>query len=81
MCSVCVCVICKNFLQNFVINCCVQYKLSNGGEVIRTDIQVGDNTRPFFSVSLWQKQMASVAVAGDIILLQSELHFHLFLIC
>lgn len=81
VCVVCLCVICKNFLQNFVINCCVQYKLSNGGEVIRTDIQVGDNTRPFFSVSLWQKQMASVAVAGDIILLQSELHFHLFLIC
>ncbi|GLT73503.1 hypothetical protein SLA2020_453570 [Shorea laevis] len=49
----------------------VQYKLSNGGEVIRTDIQVGDNTRPFFSVSLWQKQMASMAVAGDIILLHN----------
>lgn len=76
--SMCLCVICKNFLQKFVINFCSQYKLSNGGEVIRTDIQVGDNTRPFFSVSLWQKQMASMAVAGDIILLHSELHFHLF---
>ncbi|XP_050365874.1 uncharacterized protein LOC126784454 [Argentina anserina] len=49
----------------------LQYKLSNGGEVIRTDIQVGDETRPFFSVSLWQKQMASTAVYGDVVLLQN----------
>ncbi|KAF5740301.1 hypothetical protein HS088_TW11G00368 [Tripterygium wilfordii] len=49
----------------------VQFKLSKGGEVIRTDIQVGDDSRPFFSVSLWQKQMASIAVAGDVILLQN----------
>ncbi|PRQ26501.1 putative nucleic acid-binding protein [Rosa chinensis] len=49
----------------------LQYKLSNGGEVIRTDIQVGDETRPFFSVSLWQKQMGSMAVYGDVVLLQN----------
>ncbi|GMY06815.1 LOC100273399 isoform [Fagus crenata] len=49
----------------------VQYKLSKGGEVIRTEIQVGDNTRPFFSVSLWQKQMGSMALAGHVILLQN----------
>ncbi|OAY58240.1 uncharacterized protein LOC110608090 isoform X1 [Manihot esculenta] len=49
----------------------VQYKLSTGGEVIRTDIQVGDDTLPFFSVSLWQKQLAAKAVAGDVILLQN----------
>ncbi|XP_065846999.1 uncharacterized protein [Euphorbia lathyris] len=49
----------------------VQYKLAKGGEVLRTDIQVGDNTMPFFTVSLWQKQMAAMAVAGDVILLQN----------
>lgn len=50
----------------------VQYKMAKGGrEVIRTDIQVGDDTRPFFHVSIWQKQMGSMAVAGDIILLQN----------
>ncbi|GAV84104.1 hypothetical protein CFOL_v3_27548 [Cephalotus follicularis] len=49
----------------------VHYKLSKGGEVIRTDIQVGDDTRPYFSVSLWQKQMGSMAAVGDVILLQN----------
>ncbi|KAJ6930583.1 hypothetical protein NC652_014192 [Populus alba x Populus x berolinensis] len=49
----------------------VQYKLSKGGEVIRTDIQVGDDTLPFFSVSLWKKQMGTMVVAGDILLLQN----------
>ncbi|XP_044510500.1 uncharacterized protein LOC123229012 isoform X2 [Mangifera indica] len=49
----------------------VQYKLSKGGEAIRTDIQVGDDTRPFFSVCLWQKQMGSMAIAGDVILLEN----------
>ncbi|XAR62600.1 hypothetical protein NMG60_11017425 [Bertholletia excelsa] len=48
----------------------VQYKLSRGGEVIRTDIQVGDETRPFFSVSIWQKQMKSIEFAGAIVLLE-----------
>jgi hypothetical protein len=50
----------------------MQYKLSKGGEVIRTDIQVGDDTLPFFSVSLWKKQMGTMVVAGDILLLQSK---------
>ncbi|KAL3736675.1 hypothetical protein ACJRO7_025591 [Eucalyptus globulus] len=49
----------------------VQYKLSRGGEVIRTDVQVGDDTRPWFTVSLWQKQMGSLAIPGDVILLQN----------
>lgn len=53
----------------------MQYKLAKGGEVIKTDIQVGDNTRPFFSVSLWQKPIGSMALAGDVVLLQSELQF------
>ncbi|XP_057973662.1 uncharacterized protein LOC131161719 [Malania oleifera] len=49
----------------------VQYKLSKGGASIRTDIQVCDDTRPFFSISLWQKQMGSMVFAGDVILLQN----------
>ncbi|KAA8546382.1 hypothetical protein F0562_002879 [Nyssa sinensis] len=48
----------------------IQYKLSKC-EVVRTDIQVGDDTRPFFPVSIWQKQMGSLASAGDVILLQN----------
>ncbi|XP_048435383.1 uncharacterized protein LOC103936487 isoform X2 [Pyrus x bretschneideri] len=48
----------------------LQYKLAKGGEVIRTDIQVGDETRPFFSVSIWQKPIGSMAVAGDVVLFQ-----------
>ncbi|XP_050211326.1 uncharacterized protein LOC126661516 [Mercurialis annua] len=49
----------------------LQYKLSKRGEVLRTDIQVGDDTLPYFSVSLWQKQMSSLAVTGDVVLLQN----------
>ncbi|XP_021283820.1 uncharacterized protein LOC110416234 [Herrania umbratica] len=49
----------------------LQYKLSRGGEIIRTDIQVGDDTRPFFSVTLWKKEMRSMVVAGDVVLLQN----------
>ncbi|CAI0449143.1 unnamed protein product [Linum tenue] len=49
----------------------VQYKLPKGGETVRTDIQVGDETHPFFVVSLWQKQMRNVAAAGDVVLLQN----------
>ncbi|KAI8531297.1 hypothetical protein RHMOL_Rhmol11G0125400 [Rhododendron molle] len=57
----------------FVHRCTpVQYKTAKGGrEVIRTDIQVGDDTRRFFNVSIWQKQMGSMAVAGDIVLLHN----------
>lgn len=47
-----------------------------GREVIRTDIQVGDDTRRFFNVSIWQKQMGSMAVAGDIVLLHSKFQFY-----
>ncbi|GMP46964.1 hypothetical protein CsSME_00014923 [Camellia sinensis var. sinensis] len=50
----------------------IQYKMAKGGgEVIRTDIQVGDDTRRFFSVSIWQKQIGSMVFAGDIVLLQN----------
>ncbi|XVF36874.1 hypothetical protein REPUB_Repub19eG0096300 [Reevesia pubescens] len=49
----------------------VQYKLSKGGEIIKTDIQVGDDTLPLFSVSLWKKEMRSIVVAGDVVLLQN----------
>ncbi|XP_057486690.1 uncharacterized protein LOC130772819 [Actinidia eriantha] len=50
----------------------VQYKVGKGGrEVNKTDIQVGDETRSFFPVSIWQKQMGSMIVAGDIVLLQN----------
>ncbi|XVE55375.1 hypothetical protein DITRI_Ditri03aG0153600 [Diplodiscus trichospermus] len=49
----------------------VQYKLSKGGEIIKTDIQVGDDTLPFFSVSLWKKEMRSSVVSGDVVLLQN----------
>lgn len=50
-----------------------QYKLSKngGGEVIRMDIQVGDETRHYFPVSIWQKQLGSTVAAGDFVLLQS----------
>ncbi|KAI3685509.1 hypothetical protein L6452_34757 [Arctium lappa] len=49
----------------------IQYKTSGGGKVIRTDIQVGDDTRPYFPVSIWQKHMGSMLTAGNIILLQN----------
>lgn len=39
--------------------------------VTRTDIEVGDDTTPFFVISLWQKHMASMVSAGDIVLLQN----------
>ncbi|XP_024972701.1 uncharacterized protein LOC112511344 isoform X2 [Cynara cardunculus var. scolymus] len=49
----------------------IQYKTSGGGKVIRTDIQVGDDTRPYFPVSIWQKHMGSMLTAGNIILLEN----------
>ncbi|KGN54583.1 uncharacterized protein LOC101215044 [Cucumis sativus] len=49
----------------------VEYKLTNGGDLIRTDIKVADDTRSFFSVSLWQKKMAAAAIPGDVVLLQN----------
>lgn len=45
---------------------------NNGGTLLKTNIQVGDDTMSYFSVSVWQKYMGSMVVAGDIILLQSE---------
>ncbi|OMO62607.1 hypothetical protein CCACVL1_22724 [Corchorus capsularis] len=41
----------------------LQYKLSNGGQIIKTEIQVGDDTLPFFTVSLWKKEMRSLVLA------------------
>ncbi|KAL5558372.1 hypothetical protein UlMin_034583 [Ulmus minor] len=49
----------------------VQYKSRKGGELLRRDIHVGDDTRPFFSISIWQKQMGSLALAGDVVFLQN----------
>lgn len=42
-----------------------------GRSLLKTNIEVGDDTRSFFSISLWQKHMGSMVVAGDIILLQN----------
>ncbi|XP_020270380.1 uncharacterized protein LOC109845531 isoform X5 [Asparagus officinalis] len=44
---------------------------NNGGTLLKTNIQVGDDTMSYFSVSVWQKYMGSMVVAGDIILLQN----------
>ncbi|KAJ1439244.1 hypothetical protein SESBI_02615 [Sesbania bispinosa] len=41
------------------------------GDLTRTDIQVGDDTTPYFGVSLWQKDMGSMVTAGDVVLLQN----------
>ncbi|KAM0952650.1 putative nucleic acid-binding protein [Dioscorea sansibarensis] len=44
---------------------------SSKGKLLKTDIQVGDNTRSYFSISIWQKHLWSMIVAGDIIFLQN----------
>ncbi|XP_073135530.1 uncharacterized protein [Henckelia pumila] len=50
----------------------VQYKvIRNGGEVVRLDILVGDETRTYFPVTIWQQQMASKVFAGNVCLLQN----------
>ncbi|KAL6515563.1 hypothetical protein OROHE_018597 [Orobanche hederae] len=50
----------------------VQYKISrNGGDVVRMDILVGDETRSYFPVTIWQKQMGSQVSAGHVYLLQN----------
>ncbi|KAK9061703.1 hypothetical protein SSX86_018886 [Deinandra increscens subsp. villosa] len=49
----------------------VEYKTSGGGKVIRTDIQVGDDTRSYFPVFVWGKPMDSVLKPGNIVLLQN----------
>ena len=53
-----------------------QYKTSSGGNVIRTDIQVGDDTRRYFPVSIWLKHTESLLQAGSIVLLHSQFHLH-----
>lgn len=53
---------------------CVQYKIcGNGGEVVRMDVLVGDETRSYFPVTIWQKQMRSQISVGHVFLLQSIL--------
>ncbi|GER49201.1 cytochrome P450 [Striga asiatica] len=43
----------------------VQYKIArNGGEVVRMDVLVGDETRSYFPVTIWQKQMGAQVSAG-----------------
>ncbi|KAL3839992.1 hypothetical protein ACJIZ3_024583 [Penstemon smallii] len=50
----------------------IQYKIArNGGEVVRMDILVGDETRSYFPVTVWQKQIGSQVLAGHVILLQN----------
>ncbi|KAL6525103.1 hypothetical protein OROMI_030696 [Orobanche minor] len=50
----------------------VQYKISrNGGDVVRMDILVGDETRSYFPVTIWQKQMGSQVSARHVYLLQN----------
>ncbi|GJX22095.1 hypothetical protein Tco_0226540 [Tanacetum coccineum] len=44
----------------------IQYKSSSGGNVIRTDIQVGDDTRRYFPVSIWLKHTDSFLQAGNV---------------
>ncbi|KAF5181848.1 Dis3-like exonuclease [Thalictrum thalictroides] len=48
-----------------------KFKSSKGGALLRTDVQVGDDTRPFFSISIWKREMGSIIVSGDVILLQN----------
>lgn len=62
------------FLFVLMDSLCVQYKISgNGGEVVRMDVLVGDETRSYFPVTIWQKQMRSQISVGHVFLLQSML--------
>ncbi|KAK7275427.1 hypothetical protein RIF29_16543 [Crotalaria pallida] len=54
--------------RSFLVQC-KSFKV--GQQVMRTDIQVGDETTPYFGVSLWQKDMGSKVAAGDVLLLQN----------
>ncbi|CAA0827889.1 Unknown protein [Striga hermonthica] len=50
----------------------VKYKIArNGGEVVRMDVLVGDETRSYFPVTIWQKQMGAQVSAGHVYLLQN----------
>ncbi|XP_068639046.1 uncharacterized protein [Aristolochia californica] len=48
-----------------------RFKASNGGTLSRTDICVGDDTRLYFSICVWQKQMSAMIVAGNVVLIQN----------
>jgi hypothetical protein len=41
-------------------------------------LEVGDDTRPSFSVSLWSSKHSSAIIAGDVLLLQSTYHNRTF---
>ncbi|KAH9321340.1 hypothetical protein KI387_015979, partial [Taxus chinensis] len=45
-------------------------RTSNGRGLLKSTLQVGDNTQPYFDVSLWQKHVDSNISAGDVVLLQ-----------
>ncbi|XP_057795797.1 uncharacterized protein LOC131011914 isoform X1 [Salvia miltiorrhiza] len=50
----------------------IQYKISGSrGEVVRVDVLVGDETRSYFPVTVWQKQMRSQIAVGHVFLLQN----------
>lgn len=54
----------------------LQYKIArNGGELVRMNILVGDETRSYFPVTIWQRHMSSQILAGHIFLLQSMLFY------
>ncbi|KAK7275679.1 hypothetical protein RIF29_16800 [Crotalaria pallida] len=57
------------FLFSSIAFLCKSFKV--GQQVMRTDIRVGDETTPYFGVSLWQKDMWSKVAAGDVVLLQN----------
>lgn len=44
-------------------------------ELVRMDILVGDETRSYFPVTIWQKQMGSQVFANHVYLLQSIYNF------
>ncbi|XP_059072769.1 uncharacterized protein LOC131078675 isoform X2 [Cryptomeria japonica] len=46
-------------------------RASNGRELLKSMLQVGDNKQPYFDVSMWQKHVDSNISAGDIVLLQN----------
>ncbi|XP_027368367.1 uncharacterized protein LOC113874340 [Abrus precatorius] len=49
----------------------VSHSSKRARDLTRTHIQVGDDTMPYFVVSLWQKHMGSMVAAGDVVLLQN----------
>ncbi|KAL8059685.1 hypothetical protein ABFX02_03G103100 [Erythranthe guttata] len=49
----------------------IQYKIGRNGELVRMDILVGDETRSYFPITIWQKQMGSQVLSGHVFLLQN----------